>query len=170
MSTFTLDTSGMVIVPGDNGRGFAEPHAIRWPDLDPFPKGCIEALFASLPTLCETCQGNGEVVTDWGTYLKPPEGAEADAGTATCAACDGQGRTTYAFSDLAPEALALILKDCAARRNELQQLFAPLRYGRTQTDGANFWVRRQSGLEPDFAGRFPPLTPYLREDGKVALR
>lgn len=166
MSTFTLDTSGMVIVPGDNGRGFAEPHAIRWPDLDPFPKGCIEALFASLPTLCETCQGNGEVVTDWGTYLKPPEGAEADAGTATCAACDGQGRIAYTFSDLAPEALALILKDCARAASAMGCREAD-GFPRTDTVlGCLFWERRQSGKCPGF----PPLTPHLREDGKVALR
>lgn len=40
---------------------------------------------------CERCCGNGEIVTDWETYLHPPEGAEADAGTADCPDCDGRG-------------------------------------------------------------------------------
>lgn len=40
---------------------------------------------------CETCQGNGEIVTDWELYLHPPEGAPGDAGTATCPDCDGLG-------------------------------------------------------------------------------
>lgn len=171
MSTFTLDTSGAVCAPLSE-RGWAEwsgvldvGEAKRWSDLDPFPQGCIEALFASLPTLCETCQGNGEVVTDWGTYLKPPEGAEADAGTATCAACDGQGRTTYAFSDLAPEALALILKDCAAWRAEFSGDACERSAGREDM-GREFWRIRQENKRRTF----PPLTPYLREDGKVALR
>ena len=161
MSGFTLDTSGTVWL-NRTGRD----DIVSWHHLDPFPQGCIEALFASLSTLCETCQGNGEVVTDWGTYLKPPEGAEADAGTATCAACDGQGRTTYAFSDLSPEALALILKDCAIGAVAYS---ARAGQGFDRADkvlGSLFWERRQEGRYP----RVPPLTPYLRDDGKVDLR
>lgn len=40
---------------------------------------------------CARCQGNGEIVTDWGLYLHPPAKAPADAGTADCPDCDGQG-------------------------------------------------------------------------------
>lgn len=40
---------------------------------------------------CEACAGNGEVVTDWGVYLHPPEGAPADAGVKDCPECDGLG-------------------------------------------------------------------------------
>ena len=36
---------------------------------------------------CETCQGNGEVITDWDEYLKPAPDAPGDAGTATCPDC-----------------------------------------------------------------------------------
>lgn len=42
---------------------------------------------------CDRCCGNGEVVTDWQIYLHPPEGAEPDAGTATCPDCGGTGYT-----------------------------------------------------------------------------
>lgn len=40
---------------------------------------------------CDQCQGNGEIVTDWETYLHPPNGAEPDAGTKDCPNCQGIG-------------------------------------------------------------------------------
>lgn len=45
---------------------------------------------------CERCAGNGEIVTDWPTYLHPPEGADADAGTADCPDCGGIGKVAAA--------------------------------------------------------------------------
>jgi len=40
---------------------------------------------------CDTCAGNGEIVTDWDGYLRPPEGAPADHAVADCPDCDGSG-------------------------------------------------------------------------------
>lgn len=62
------------------------------------------------------------------------------------------------FSDLSPEALAMILRDC----ERFTELFGewPLR-----EHGEGFWIGRQKDKHPDF----PPLTPTLSEDGKVNL-
>ena len=40
---------------------------------------------------CARCCGNGEIVTDWDEYLRPPEGAEGDHATMDCPDCDGTG-------------------------------------------------------------------------------
>lgn len=67
----------------------------------------------------------------------------------------------YAFSDLAPEALALILADCGAIR----------RTRGTGTDmvvrdlGASTWRARQRGIST----AFPPLTVTFDNDAKVRL-
>jgi|SRR6185312_6992959 len=57
-----------------------------------------------------------------------------------------------AFSDLAPETLARIMEDCERVSHYLR--------------GGEFWKWRQAGKLFDF----PPLTPYLGDDGKVYLR
>jgi len=61
------------------------------------------------------------------------------------------------FSDLSPEALARIIADCEVAASILG------RDNRSE-DGAWFWNggKRQPG--------FPPLTPYLSEDGKIHLK
>jgi len=139
LPTFTLDTSGFVDM-----RDYAShekrvfPQMI-WSDLDPFTQGYIEALFASVFTPFEP-QGENPF------RLRDPK------------------RWRFVgFSDLAPEALALILKDCAA-----------ILGSRGVTDGANIqtgrntWNLRQRGYWASEG--FPPLTPYLRDDGKVDLK
>lgn len=66
------------------------------------------------------------------------------------------------FSDLAPEALAMILLDCE------RWLARYPKTKRAREKGANAWRYRQEQLvkRPDF----PPLTPTLGDDGKVYLR
>jgi hypothetical protein len=61
------------------------------------------------------------------------------------------------FSDLAGETLAAILKDCAVAASILGR-------NHLAEDGAWFWNdgQRQPG--------FPPLTPEIRDDGRVYLR
>lgn len=65
------------------------------------------------------------------------------------------------FSDLAPETLAAILRDCEAF------LKTPGQSNR-DGDGRSFWALRQKGLYAHIG--FPPLNPYLGDDGKVYLR
>mgnify|MGYP003510109096 CR=1 FL=1 len=38
---------------------------------------------------CETCQGNGELVTDWERYLHPQSGDKGDEALIDCPDCDG---------------------------------------------------------------------------------
>lgn len=41
--------------------------------------------------MCETCQGNGEVVTDWERYLHGALDENGDDAVADCPDCDGTG-------------------------------------------------------------------------------
>ena len=41
---------------------------------------------------CETCCGNGEVVTDWERYKHPHDGDVGDEAVADCPDCDGNGK------------------------------------------------------------------------------
>lgn len=49
--------------------------------------------------VCDRCAGNGEIVTDWDAYLKPPAGAAGDHGTAECPDCSGCEQTTPTPAD-----------------------------------------------------------------------
>ena len=68
----------------------------------------------------------------------------------------------FGFSDLSPEALAATIRDCEAMCE-----WDRLARTRFPKSGAIRWGERQRGLD---APRFPPLTPYLGDDGKVYLR
>jgi hypothetical protein len=61
-------------------------------------------------------------------------------------------------ADLAPEALAAIMRDCATA----QTGWPGPKYH--QNDGGFFWWQRQVGGYPRTN---PPLTPYVGDDGKV---
>jgi hypothetical protein len=43
--------------------------------------------------MCQTCQGNGEIVMDWGRYLEPHPGDKGDEAVCDCPDCDGTGET-----------------------------------------------------------------------------
>lgn len=63
------------------------------------------------------------------------------------------------FSDLAPETLSAIQKDCAGAPSDYA-------FPKGAEGGARFWDVRQLGDYPEY----PPLTPYLGDDGRVYLR
>ncbi|MDH1268596.1 hypothetical protein N5C81_13295 [Rhizobium pusense] len=44
--------------------------------------------------VCERCQGNGEIVTDWERYRHPHEGDVGDEAVAECPDCDGIGKVS----------------------------------------------------------------------------
>lgn len=50
-------------------------------------------------TMCEHCQGNGEIVTDWERYLAPHEGDLGDEAVAECPDCRGSGFITRAKAE-----------------------------------------------------------------------
>lgn len=72
-----------------------------------------------------------------------------------------------AFSDLVPETLAAILKDCAAWAALWPTAWESARL--STVSGRLFW-RDRSAPGWSEAAHFPPLTPYLGDDGKVYLR
>ena len=138
--TFTLDTSGAVtFLHPAAPRGLLR-HDVRWPDLSPFEQGTLWAMFASIPEY-------------------------APLSTPGCTWVYRERR----FSDLAPEALDLIRRDCAA--------FSAVLSHPSREAGGLLWQERQAGKwhEPQIVGKtrlpaFPPLTSYLSDDGKVRLR
>lgn len=138
--TFNLDTSGAVMMSVFEPGTVPSPPWLVWSDLSPFEQGYVEALFAA--------QAN-----NW--FGKP-------------SLSSGPGTIRYVgFSDLAPEALALILRDCASMQNFATGLGVK-KIGETQ--GRGFWISRNNGtMQHAWRAAFPPLTPYLGDDGKVYL-
>jgi hypothetical protein len=126
VSNFTLDTSGRAWVTryASDGAELRVRDLISWHNLDPFTQGYVEALLRVAP--------------EW----------------VRCGAVAGPHEGYCAFSDLSPEALAVILKDC--------EMVRVMWHGK----GQDFWRLRQEGGWPGF----PPLTVYLGDDGKVRLR
>jgi hypothetical protein len=136
---FTLDTSGAI-------RTTSPPNNIHhafWSDFDPFTQGYVEALFASL--IAE--------LRESGDCLPNLNGAGISFGVG--------------FSDLSPEALALILRDCAAIKEALGcELDA--------RDGREIWNDRAKrfpggSLALYMRNRFPPLRVFLSDEGRICL-
>lgn len=73
----------------------------------------------------------------------------------------------FGFSDLAPETLARIMEDCGRRLTHIPH-YRREDDARNAEYGCLFWTRRQAGDLTSFG--FPPLTPYLADDGKVHLK
>jgi hypothetical protein len=162
MADFTLDTSGTVAMPAEPRHGAPRRQHYSWSDLSPFEQGYVEALFAGavVPGIRITHQPTGDIRPATLNKLK------------------------LAFRDLAPETLAAIRKDCAAFYDGLPTMHRAVVVSRGQAAGRAFWEARQSSGALAFGGwpgpyaaplniaarRFPPLTPFLNDDGKVCLR
>jgi hypothetical protein len=67
------------------------------------------------------------------------------------------------FSDLAPETLATILRDCEAARRRTCAAPGP---SAAVPCGRSFWSARQAGRG---GAAFPPLSAYVGDDGRVYL-
>lgn len=135
---FVLDTSGEVHCPGFFHKFSRIP--VRWSDLDPFTQGYVEALLRAANDVAWPAYGS-----------KPPPPSILDV----------------RFSDLAPETLAAILKDCADfYGGEVKPLPGSFNQS-TAMDGRLFWIVRQDGGYPV---KFPPLTVFLGDDGLIYLR
>ena len=135
MTAFTLNTSGRVAGDID---GLAVWYEFE--DLDPFTQGYVEALFASACADLHTGHLAGH------DRIRFPAGHPR------------------AFSDLSPEALAMILRDCADNTREFIQ---PRGFSEvSRNNGRHLWSLRQAGFWPE---RWPKVTVTLGEDGKVTL-
>lgn len=104
------------------------PSSYRWRDLSPFAQGYVEALLTA--GIC---------------WPDPAEGY-------------GPSSSVVRFSDLHPETLAAILKDCEAAQARFHLA--------THLDGVAIWKCRQIDQVPGF----PPLAIDIDSDGKVRLR
>jgi hypothetical protein len=141
MSTFTLDTSGVVDHWRENRLG-VKVGPTYWSDLTPFEQGYIQAAFASAAIMRANERNPAEP-------LRP---AYRDA----------------RFSDLAPETLAAILKDCeAVEKRVADRLLVNL-------SGAQFWEQRQrrfAGICAEDRGWgvafFTAAALSLGDDGKI---
>lgn len=140
MSGFTLDTSaGVWMPPPQPGNvGAVSRHLVKWSELSPFVQGYVEALLSPPLILVTFNEPTGEL--PW----KP------------------MSTRNLGFSDLSPEALALILRDC----EDCKDVPGCASLSNTPATGEMFWDLRQEGDLP----RWPALTPYLSDDGKVCLR
>lgn len=67
------------------------------------------------------------------------------------------------FSDLHPDTLAGMIRDCA----HVQESSNPPPYPNTEHGGAVFWDRRQRGVA---SPTYPPLTLSLDDAGKVVAK
>lgn len=144
MSSFTLDTTGTVSA---HALGYAGVWS--WSDLSPFVQGYVGAMFAGAYQTLDTSYA----LDQW------------DAG-----ASDALAPYRPRFSDLDPSALALILRDCEAASGIY--FSAPRNIEAQHNFGALFWRDRQARSFRTSATRerFPPLHPYLSDEGRVCLR
>lgn len=94
------------------------------PLVEAFAKHRTTSLAAQDLVDCETCCGNGEVVTDWERYKHPHDGDVGDEAVADCPDCDGNGKIevpSLAAQDGLVEALercAQIVEQWNHRQNE----------------------------------------------------
>lgn len=73
----------------------------------------------------------------------------------------GPSSSVIGFDWLAPETLAAMLRDCEAAERSRVAFFTG-----EQGGGRMFWELRQNGAFP----AYPPLTLYLRDDGRIYQR
>jgi hypothetical protein len=127
-----FDIGGAVFLGAPEGYGYPG-RPFRWTDLDAFTQGYVEQVLKTVWLSLDRATLDGMSLT-------------------------GQ---CMAFSDLSPEALAAILRDCAEAQSKMGAA-----YGKHSSEGAAFWANRQTG----WYASFPPLSAYLGDDGKVYLR
>lgn len=141
-----FDTSGGVgPMPGWYKPVPTSNRFIFWEDLSPFAQGYVEALWRAF------CDDENDRRSEMRGHVNRSIPAEKD----------------YGFSDLAPEALDMILRDCEALAAAVSSPSYNNRNSRIMGEGC--WEARQK-REPAYAARgFPPLRISLNEDGKVAL-
>jgi hypothetical protein len=162
--TFTLDTSGAVrgsIYP--TSAAWLGPSGVprTWGSLDPFTQGYVGV--KRLQTAYRTFDPDNGSLREVTGYVHISASKVATA--QRLYRSDELDAEPTAFSNLAPETLAAILKDCTAVL-QIVDLYADPKKARDQ--GTVFWTARQNGRW-ELRG-FPVLTPYLGDDGKVRLR
>uniref|UniRef100_A0AB74UN24 Uncharacterized protein n=1 Tax=Caulobacter phage BL57 TaxID=3348355 RepID=A0AB74UN24_9VIRU len=131
MPQFVLDTSGQVAPPAS---AKLWPHPLRWDQLSPFAQGYIEALFFTESAPHVTSR---QFMTK--AYQKRLENGEVD----------GSLPGDVGFSDLAPDTLNAILRECGDfQRDNADALAKAYDHGGVSGDydeaaaGRDYWYTR----------------------------
>ena len=140
----TLDTSGEV---GPLPAGAWNERFMRWDDLSSFAQGYIAAMF-------EAAWESAGFRSQW--LLRDVIGDVRE---------EEWRNTRPGFSDLSPDALALILADCEAFDDLTSGSPRKMDWGLTSEMGSQFRAARQ---RRDYRA-VPPLTVSLGDEGKVHL-
>lgn len=177
MSEVSFDTSGTVWLLADRAPGatFAYDKPVEWSDLDDFTQGYIEALFAG----CHTRPAGGNSVAEEADY----DGfAFSDLAPETVARIIADCAAFQTF----PIGEDPFLRD--APRSDIAIQHWLKQRGTEAAAGAALWAYRSGNKDaflktsprvisivvlPKLEGAaktFPPLTPYLADDGKVRFR
>ena len=118
------DAAAEVTVPNIRAINVRLGHLDDTPLVQAFARHRTTSLAAQDLVDCETCCGNGEVVTDWERYKHPHDGDVGDEAVADCPDCDGNGKIevpSLAAQDGLVEALercAQIVEQWNHRQNE----------------------------------------------------
>jgi len=193
MEVFTLDTSGYVTLRREDASWKGRPRPdIYWEDLSPFEQGYIEALLqdlASGPLIRLSAEDSAVFAGALLNPAKPNEALEKASKRYREAVAAQKASGIFptpilvaapGFSDLSPEALGAIRKDCAAYLAKAAESEAEVRAYSGASNaakvrqawlgggGKQFWEQRNT--TDSLKAFWPPLTVVLSDEGKVCLR
>ena len=104
--------------------------------------------------MCQTCQGNGEIVTDWDRYMKGNTDANGDEAVAECPDCNGSGKVSQDGAREG-EPLTFIYRNWRGEVAERKVIPLSVHYGATEWHPEPQWLMRAFDLdkqaERDFA-------------------
>lgn len=153
--TPTFDTTGFVEWQG--AQPFGHLNHLSWDDLSPGVQGCIAEMLEEVRGDPEDLRENISAI-EYGGNTGTKESAKD-------ALARLEGLLALGFSDLHPDTLARIIADWKLALEDRRLAYYP-----TATAGRLFWSERQRGFLNGDIPQFPPLTPYLNDEGKVCLR
>lgn len=104
--------------------------------------------------MCERCQGNGEIVTDWSRYTNPHIGDTGEEALAECPDCDGTGRvdTPHPAPEAATNSDGLAQPSAPRGEGATEQERSPSSSEATQPEPRR-WRHRKRGTDYTEVGR-----------------
>ena len=125
--------------------------------------------------MCQTCQGNGEIVTDWDRYMKGNTDANGDEAVAECPDCNGSGKVSQDGAR-GGETLTFVYRNWRGEVAERKVIPLSVHYGATEWHPEPQWLMRAFDLdkqaERDFAmaDMSPATTPPAPDEAVEAER
>lgn len=89
MLSLSADTSKMIM--SSSAFRLAREHA---DDIRSALSAQVQDVAVERTEICDRCQGNGEIVTDWERYRHPHENDVGDEAVSECPDCDGIGKVS----------------------------------------------------------------------------